>query len=76
MKQAFHQNIVGRKIIEDVTLAEFMENRRFQYYGLVGPECEVIGAWIKNDGVYVLVVDSIGKTAEVYMPLFVLKAAA
>ena len=77
-KAAFHQNIVGKKLVEDpkmtgITSGYCNERATFKFYSLEGEFVVIVGAWIVEGSVKVMVADSHGKTAEVYPSLFLLK---
>jgi hypothetical protein len=72
-RQGFHQNLLGKRLVENKKeLADGLTNRAFSYWGLSGDSVEIVGAFIKDGGVQVLVVDEKGKTSAVFVELFLL----
>lgn len=76
-KQAFHQDLIGRRVVENPDYAP--QHRAgsaistFKHYGLEGEAVEIIGAWIVEGSVKVLVRDFPGHTAEIYLSTFLVK---
>ena len=76
-KASFHQNLIGKKLVEDPRYTDpekYVNDRAtFKFYGLVGKSVSIVGAWITEGSVKVMVADSDGHTAEVFMSVFLLK---
>jgi hypothetical protein len=72
-KTSFHQTLLGRSISNG---SGPLDNRTLAYYGLAGFAAEIVGAWIDGTAVKVLVRDGHGKTAEVWLTLFILSEGA
>src|SRR4051812_43716662 len=72
-KQAFHQSLIGKWLVNDPENETKAGPLVLQWYGLKGKHVEIVGAWIHGEAVRVLVVDATGHQAELYATHFLLR---
>lgn len=73
-KLAFHQNLIGKRLVENPE-NDHNERAHFKYFGLQGKAVEIVGAWLDDGCVSVMVRDGEGRNATLYPSLYFIREA-